>query len=102
MSSSPSCRRLPALLDRGMPGQAEEDVIERRSPEGDVIDGDTRLIEIADDLDQRSGATRRRHGDLAGVFVERAVAEAVAREDGRRSLDLRPLADHDLDALATD
>ena len=85
-----------------MAGQREEDVVERRAAEPDVVDRDPGVVEIADDLDEALGAGPRGRGDAARVVVDGGLALAVARDDRDGLRDHRPVADDDLDPLAAD
>ena len=81
----PSHSRLPrivVLVRAAWPVSAEEDVVEGRPAQADVVDGDAGLVEVAHDLDERaSPAARSARSAAAGVLVDRALALAVARQD---------------------
>jgi hypothetical protein len=85
-----------------VPGQRQEHVIERWPPEGDVVDMDVGIPEVADDLHQGLGPADRLDRQLAGVLVELRLAGPVARQDRPGSLDLRPVVDHHLDPVVAD
>ena len=50
----------------GVPGQRQEHVVERRPAQADVVDRDPGLVEVADDLDERLRAARRRARSACG------------------------------------
>ena len=85
-----------------MTGQRQEDVIERRPAEADVVDGDPRFVEVADDLRQVRRPVVGRDRQLAGVLVERAFARETADEDLACALDVVAGMDDDLDAGPAD
>ena len=85
-----------------MTGQRQEDVIERRPAEADVIDGDPRLVEVADDLGQVRRPAVGRDREPAGVQVEGAFAGETADEDLACALDVVTGMDDDLDAGPAD
>ena len=68
--SDSSASHSAALLFRRVPRQRQEDVVERRTPQRDVIDADACLVEPADRLDDRSAARltpiRTSPSDMAG------------------------------------
>ena len=85
-----------------MAGERQEDVVERRAADADVVDADRRLVEVAHDLDEAHRAAVGGYRQAAGVLVDRGLPVAVPVEhlDGPR--DVRPVADDDLDPLAAD
>ena len=85
-----------------MAGEGEEDVVERRSSQRDVVDADPRLVEVAHDLDEGASAGTRRRRQSARVLIGGDVARAVAREDLLRSRDGIAVVDDDLDPLPAD
>ena len=62
------------------PVSVEEDVVERRAAQPDVVDRDAGLVEVADDLDEALGAAAAGDGEPARVLVDACIAVAVARE----------------------
>ena len=77
--------------------QAQEDVVERRSAKGDVVDADLGLVEVADDLDEAGSAAMSRHGQSSCVFIDVRPLSTARSEclDGTR--DCLPTVDDDLD-----
>src|SRR5690606_21017334 len=84
---------LVRLLLGGMAGQGEEDVVERGAAQPDVVDLDTRRVQLADYLGEQLGAAGHGDGDPAGVPVDREgllvrkAGNAVALEDLRGRAD---------------
>ena len=83
-----------------MAGQSEEDLVERRSTQGDVVDRDPGLIEVADDLREHLGAAMGRHRQLARVLIERRLPGGVTVQDLGGPGDVVARMDDDLDAGA--
>ena len=83
-------------------GQRQEDVVERRPAEADVVDGDPRFVEVADDLRQVRRPVVGRDREPAGVQVEGAFTGETADEDLACALDVVTGMDDDLDAGAAD
>ena len=90
------------LLLGDVSGQAQEDVIERRPTEADVIDDDARLIEFADDRGEPFRPAVRRRGDPTCVLIQRRRTDADLTEDPPRVVDAGPIVDDHLDPLAAD
>src|SRR5215211_3226601 len=85
------------LLDGRVARQGEEDVVEGRSPEADVVDVDLRFIEVSQDLDERRRAAARGDREPPGVVVDGDLTVAVPREHVDRAGNVLPGADDDLD-----
>src|SRR5260221_9739284 len=97
-----SCRGLRILDQGGVPGQPEEDVVQRRSSQRDVVDTDPGLVKIAHDLDQPGGAALRGDRQAAGVLVDDGcLAADPGQELDRTRYRVAPV-DDDLDPFATD
>ena len=61
-----------------MTGQGQEDIVECRSTQRDVVDVDIRLPEVADDLHEGLRPAGRGDGDLARVLVKHGPPDPVA------------------------
>lgn len=88
-----------------MTGEGEEDVVEGRAAQTDVVDLDAADVEFADDLGQELRAAGDRRGDLAHVLLDLGAAlvraaQAEPVQEGGGGLDVLPLVHHDLDALS--
>src|SRR4051794_14006297 len=83
-----------------MAGEGEEDVVEGRAAQTDVVDHDARVAEVADDLDEALRPAEGGDGDAAGMGVERALA-ALGHELASTRDVVRTVDDH-LDALTAD
>ena len=96
MRRSPTRRRRVA-------GEGEEDVVERRAAQADVVDGDAGLVEVADDLDEARGAAVRRAPSGVRVCSSTVASPSAsrARTSIARAMSLAVVDDH-LDALAAD
>ena len=86
----------------GVPGQREEHVVERRPAQADVVDGDPRVVEVAQDLDERLRAALRVDRQLARVLVERDLPAAAGGEDRGGALEVVAAMDDHLDPLAAE
>ena len=84
----------------GVTREREEDVVERRPAQPDVVDLDPLLAEPAHDVDELRRAAVRSDRQPAGVPVDRAGS--VRSEQRRRSLERLALVHDDLDPLAAD
>ena len=96
-------RRRRCLSSAAWPVRRQEDVVERRPAQADVVDGDARLVEVAHDLDQRLRAAR------GGTVSSRVCSSSVGLADADRRIrtrrargDVGSVVDDDLDALAAD
>ncbi len=57
-----------------MTGEREEHVVEGRPTQGDVVDPDAELVEVADDLDEPAGPAVYRRGEATSVLVDADLA----------------------------
>src|SRR5687768_9959939 len=87
---------------RGMAGEAEEHVVQRRAAKSDVVNGNVRLVQLSHDLNETARAISCGDRDASHVVVEGVLTLGRAREQGDRARQLRPLADDYLDPLAAD
>ena len=55
-----------AVVLGAVPGQRQEDVVERRPAQADVVDPDPGRVEVADDLDEALRAAARRARSACG------------------------------------
>src|SRR5688572_5045198 len=87
---------------RGMAGEAEEHVVQRRAAKGDVVDGNVRLVQLSHDLNETARAATCGDGDASHVVVEGVLTLGRAREQRDRARQLAPLADNYFDPLSAD
>src|SRR6185436_17697622 len=83
-----------------MSGQRQEDVVERRSAKGDVVDPDTGVAERAHDADELLRPAIGRDGEPLRPLVERC--RAVRGEHVRGLGEPGAIVDYNLDPLAAD
>src|SRR5688500_12548354 len=87
---------------RGMAGEGEEHVVQRRAAKGDVVNGNVGLVQIAHDLNETARAAARGDGDASHMVVEGVLTLGRARQQRDRARQRGPVADDYLDPLAAD
>ena len=79
-------------------GQLEEDVVERRAADGDVLDADAGLVEPARGLSDLAGAVRER--DAEGPVLDEGAPVRDRREGRQRRLAPVSVVETDLELVA--
>ena len=85
-----------------MAGEGEEDVVERRATQHQIVDLDAGGVEGAHSVDEHGRAARDRRGHLARVVVDRRVTVGDGTQRGSGGGELGPCGHHDLEAVTTD
>src|SRR4051812_17883977 len=92
---------LTAVLG-AMAGERDEDVVERRAAQPDVVDLHSTGVQFADDFGEQLAPADHRHGDLAGVLLHRGLALAQPPQHMLGDRDVLPLVHHALPPLPAD
>src|SRR5215213_11185835 len=100
MVSLLSGRRMPGGLVDGLAGQGQEDLVQGRGPQRDVVDRDPGGVQGAEGVAQRGAAGGHGHPDQVGGLLDLGPVVVEGGQGGPGPLQVGPVAGVDLDDVA--